>query len=98
MPVEGNWERVRTPLSPREKRLLVGIAALAAALLAGIGIYAVTDSSGDAQGCVTATWAASLGGTTVHKCGAEAEAFCRTQGPRIAAIAEACRREGIGSS
>jgi hypothetical protein len=97
MPVEGNWERVRTPLSRREKRLLVGIAALVAALVAGIAIYAATDSSSDAPGCVTATWAASLGGTTVHKCGAEAVAFCRSQGPRISAVAEACRREGIAT-
>jgi hypothetical protein len=96
MPVEGHWERLATPLSRREKRLLIALGVLVAAVVAAISIYAVTDTSGPQAGCVSATFAASLGGTTVHACGADAQKLCRTRAPENEPIAAACRQAGIG--
>jgi hypothetical protein len=97
MPVEGHWDRLGTPLSRREKRLLIAVGCLLIAIVAAIAIYSLADrsSSKPQAGCVTATFGASLGGATVQKCGAAAREFCRSQSLHSAQVADACRQQGI---
>jgi hypothetical protein len=96
VPLEGHWTRLETPLTRRERRLLVLLGCVIVLAAAGISAYSLAGGSDASEpGCVTATFAASLGGATVHRCGAAARQFCRTQGPRNARVAEACRRAGI---
>ena len=95
MPVEGQWRRVRTPIGRRDKRLLAAVAVLAAAAVAGGVSYAVTRLGESSADCVVVTLPASLGGETLRRCGSEAAAFCRTEGPRNETIAAACRRKGF---
>src|SRR5689334_14802172 len=95
MPVEGQAQRVRTPLSRRDRRVL-SIAAAAAALAAGGGIYAYvadTSSKPDAS-CVSVTLPLSVGGATVERCGPAAARFCRSELARDPHVAAACRRRG----
>ena len=97
MPVEGHWERLGTPLSRRERRVMIAVGCLAAAVVAGFAIYALAtrSSSKHEAGCVTVTFAASLGGTTVKKCGQDAQTFCEEQSPHSSQIATACRQAAI---
>ena len=98
MPVEGHWERIGTPFSRREKRLLGILAGVTAAAAVGIGVYwVVGDSSGHQAGCVDVTVPASVGGATIHRCGKDAVTFCRTQATVHDAIAEACRKQGFAT-
>jgi hypothetical protein len=97
MPLEQHWNRLGTPLSRREKGLLALLGCLVVLSVAGVAAYSLAHRSSTQAGCVTATFAASLGGTTVHKCGAAAREFCRSDGPRNAQVAEACRKQGIAT-
>jgi hypothetical protein len=38
-----------------------------------------------------------MGGARLHNCGSAAHRFCRTQGPRDARIAAACRKQGFAA-
>ena len=95
MPVEGQAERVATPLRRRDRRFLLamGIVALAA-IVAGIVFATTRGGSPAGERCFTATFSASVGGATVHQCGAAAVHYCRfnASAPEVAA---ACRREGF---
>ena len=96
MPVERHSERLATPLSRRERLLLALLGALLAATLAGVAIYAATEgSSSPRPGCISVSFAASVGGNTVNACGAKAREICRKQSSGNARVAEACRRGGI---
>jgi hypothetical protein len=97
MPLEGHWDRLGTPLSGRERRLLAILAGVAAAVVIGVGVYAATDGSHHRAGCIDVTVPASVGGATIHRCGADAARFCRAQGASNEAIAQACRREGLAT-
>ena len=95
MPVEGQWERARTPLSRRDKRLLAAAGALAAAAVAAGGVVYATHSSGRSDaGCVVVRLPSTMGGAEVRNCGAAAKTFCRLQGKVDATVAAACRRAG----
>lgn len=95
MPVEGQWERVRTPLSRRDKRLLGAAAGIAAAVVAAGGaVYATHPSGRSDAGCVVVRLPSTMGGAEVRNCGASAKTFCRLQGKVDATVAAACRRAG----
>ena len=94
MPLQGQAERVRTPLRPRDRRALAVVALVSTlAIVAGI-VYAVA-RGGDPVGarCFTATYPSSVGGATVHLCGAAAAHYCRADAS-VPQIAVACRHAG----
>jgi hypothetical protein len=98
MPVEGQWRRVNTPLSRHDKRLLAAAAALAAlAALALVIAYAVHPASTSNAGCVAIDVPSTMGGARLRTCGADAHAFCHTQGKLDNTIAAACRRQGYAA-
>jgi len=97
MPVEGNWTRVRTPLSRRDRRFLLAFAGLAGVLAAaGLAYALLTRSPAPSNaGCIVVTVPGTMGGTTLRNCGAAAHTFCRTQAPLSEQIAAECRRQGF---
>ncbi len=95
MPVERQAERLSTPLRPTDRRFL-GLLGLAAAIAIVGGIVWSTTRGGDPSGarCFTATFAASVGGATVHYCGDAAEHYCRVNAT-APEVASACRKAGF---
>ncbi len=95
MPVEQQAQRLGAPLGRRDRRALALVGLLSAlAILAG-AVYAATRPGSPAgERCFTATYAASVGGATVHACGAAAVHYCRVDAvePEVAA---ACRKAGF---
>jgi hypothetical protein len=68
-------------LTPRGKRVLIAIGAVVVAVGAAFGIWSAVgpDRYGpSANGCVNVTVANSTGGATLHYCGNDAKAFCRS--------------------
>ncbi len=99
MPVEGQWDRARTPFSRREKRVLGTFAALAVAAAVAIGVVSVTNSEPPpAAGCIRADIPSTMGGTRITACGAKARALCLTQSGSVEnAIVAECRRVGYAT-
>jgi len=97
VPVEGQWQRANTPLSRRDKRLLGGLAVLAAAGAAAAGIAFATHSGSSGAGCVVVDVPSTMGGARLRNCGAAAHRFCRTEGRRDPRIAAACRKQGFAA-
>src|SRR5215471_622064 len=95
MPVERQAERVSTPLRPTDRRFLAVLGVVAALAIAG-GIVWSTARGGDPGGarCFTATFAASVGGATVHYCGDQAAHYCLVNAS-APAVAVACRQAGF---
>ena len=100
MPVERQAERLSTPLRHGDRRFLA-VLALVAAIAVVSGIVWSVARGGDPSGarCFTATFAASVGGATVHRCGDEAKHYCRVNAS-APAVAKACRNAGfeVGAS
>ena len=94
MPFEGQALRSRTGLRARDKGFLAALAA-AAMVGSGVGAYLHFGRESSAANCVTITLASTMGGSTIHKCGAAAARFCREAGPTPPQVAAACRREGF---
>jgi hypothetical protein len=98
VPVEGQWRRANTPLSPRDKRLLAAVAAIAAIAALALAIaYAVRPAATSNAGCVGIDVPSTMGGARLRTCGAAARAFCHTQGALDNTIAAACRRQGYAT-
>jgi hypothetical protein len=85
VPLEGHYQRVNTPLretTGRERLIvrallvIIGIAVLAAIVVA-IATSGGSDGGGTAQGCVRVDVPSTMGGSTIHACGARAAEFCR---------------------
>jgi hypothetical protein len=95
MPVEKQAERLATPLGGRDRRFLVVLGLVTVLAIIAGAVYAST-RSGDPAGarCFTATYAASVGGATVHECGAAAVHYCRVDAV-VPEVAAACRRAGF---
>ena len=95
MPVEGQAERLSTPLRRTDRRFLAVLGAVTVLAVVG-GIVWSMARGGDPSGarCFTATFAASVGGATVHYCGDQAAHYClvNASAPEVAA---ACRRVGF---
>jgi hypothetical protein len=99
MIMENRSRRLSEPLRwGRREKVAVGVllACVAAALVA-LGTYALTSGSSGRADCVTVTFASTLGGATVHQCGAQARRVCASGAfPGINAdLAGACRRAGF---
>jgi hypothetical protein len=95
MPVEGQAQRVVTPLSARDKRMITGVTLAVVASL--VGALAFSRDPGHVPipaGCVTADVAGSVGGMTLRDCGLSAKRFCATQGDSAPAVTSQCRRLG----
>ena len=92
MPVEKQAGR---PLGRADRRFLLVLGLVAvAAIVAGV-VYAATRSSHASSGpCFTAHLQSTMGGVTVHHCGADAVRYCRSSAgtPEVAA---ACRKAGF---
>jgi len=95
MPVEGQWDRARTPLSRRDKRLLLALAALIVAGAIAAGVVLATRASSPQGACLSVDVPSTMGGGHLKECGAAARQFCLEQAKREPAIATACRREGF---
>lgn len=97
MPVERQWERANAPLRPRDRRLLAGVGAVAVVALVACAVFLLTrPGSSSASGCLEVKVPSTMGGASLKVCGADAHAFCRTQG-RNSRIAAACRRQGFAA-
>ena len=94
MPIEG---QARTPLGRRDRLLLVAVATALLAAAAIGGVTLATRESHSSSGCVVVAVPSTMGGATVHACGAAAHKFCRTQGKRDVTIAAACRSQGYAA-
>jgi hypothetical protein len=95
VPVEGQWQRARTPLTRRDKILLACVAVLAAVATALAVLLVRHDGKGAGAPCVEVSLPATMGGATVRRCGRAAGELCRTQGPRDPLIAAACRKQNL---
>jgi hypothetical protein len=95
MPTERQAERVSTPLRRTDRCFLAVLGIVAVLAIAGGIVWSIA-RSGDPSGtpCFTATFAASVGGATVHYCGPAAVHYCRVNAsaPEVAA---ACRKAGF---
>ena len=100
MPVERQAERLAAPLRRTDRRFLLVMGVVALVAIVGGVVYAAT-RGGDPSGAALlhGDFSASVGGATVHHCGAAAVHYCRfnASAPEVAA---ACRKEGfqVGSS
>jgi hypothetical protein len=99
MPVEGQWQRARTPFSRRERCVLAIFAVLAVAAAVAIGVVSVTSADPPAAaGCIRADVPSTMGGTRLEACGAKARALCRTTPGGVEnAIVAACPRVGYAT-
>jgi hypothetical protein len=96
MPVEGQWERARTPFTKREKRVLIGLVVVLAALAVVLGVVAATNKEHLAPGCFRADIPETMGAAHIKVCGAQAKHLCASSDlPR--SVADACRREGYAT-
>jgi hypothetical protein len=96
VPVEGQWERGRTPLSRREKWLLAGLAVfVVAGAIAAAVVLATRSSSSPSGACLVVDVPSTMGGGHLKECGAAARRFCLEEAKRDAAVAAACRKQGF---
>ena len=67
------------PVTRRDKRNVVIVAAVIVALLAGVAIWAVVRPGAygaSRDGCITVNLPSTMGGSLVHECGSRARAAC----------------------
>jgi hypothetical protein len=95
MPMEGQWDRVRTPLATRDRRLIaiVSLVAILAAAVA-LAVYLSRGGSRTRAGCLSVEIASTMGGTTLHPCGTAARRFCATNGRVSQDVVAQCRALG----
>jgi hypothetical protein len=92
--VEDQWERVNTPLSRRDRRVLLVVACVfALALAGGVLAYVLRSPSQSDAGCVVVTVPSTMGGAVLRNCDGAARDFCREH-PDAGNAAEQCRRLG----
>ena len=95
MPVERQAERLSTPLRRTDRRFLAVLGVVTALAIVGAVVWSAA-RGGDQAGarCFTATFAASVGGSTVHYCDDEAKRYClvNASAPEVAI---ACREAGF---
>ena len=83
----------------RREKVAVGAAlgCLLAAMIA-LGAYALTSGSSARADCIEVTFASTLGGATLHACGARARAICASPGGYKGIrdpLRASCRRGGF---
>src|SRR5262245_51545496 len=103
MPLEGHYERQKTPLyelSPREIKAAAAVLAVTLVALLAVVLATAGDSSPPTpQGCIKATVAGVVGAETISGCGAEAEAKCahasHFDSPRSDTVVAECEAQGV---
>jgi hypothetical protein len=99
MIMENRSRRLSEPLRwGRREKIAVGVLlGCVVATLVALGTYALTGGSRARADCVNATFASTLGGASVHACGAQARRVCVSGAfPGIdAELAGACKRAGF---
>jgi hypothetical protein len=100
MIMQDRSRRLSEPLRwGRREKAAVGTAlgCLIAAIIA-LGVYALSSGSPARRDCIDVTFASTVGGATLHACGARARAICATPG-ELKGVADelraACRRAGF---
>jgi hypothetical protein len=92
----GQSKRLSKPLSwgRREKAVVAALISCVVLAAIGLGAYALTSGSPARSDCVEVTFASTLGGATVHACGAHARHVCASgAAPAIEEeLQAACRR------
>jgi len=86
----------------REKTVVAVVLSCAVLALVGLGAYALTSGAPARVGCISLTFASTLGGAQVHECGAKARSLCASPGAFRAIAQEVratCKRAGypVGS-
>ena len=99
MIMENRSRRLAEPLrwGRREKAVVGALLACVVLALAGLAAYGLTSGSRARSDCVEVTFASTLGGATLHACGARAKAVCASGSfagiePELRS---ACRRAGF---
>lgn len=90
------------PLRRRELRVLRTVAVALTALLVGAAVLLLTAGGGRTRDCINITFASSLGGQQLVRCGADARAACAAvnapggyAGRVGQLVATDCRRLGL---
>jgi len=106
VPLQGHWNRVNTPLreTTGRERWLVRIVAgvLGIGVVAAVVVAMTTSGGGTDSGCVRVDVPSTMGGSTIHACGAQGAAFCRgpvAHDPSLRATAlPRCREAGYSTT
>jgi hypothetical protein len=95
MPLEGQAERLNTPLRPRDRQVLLVLAVITVLAVIAGSVYALTrPSAPEGVNCISFTVPESVGGSSVHHCDADAKHYCRVDAIEHQAVA-ACRQAGF---
>jgi hypothetical protein len=103
MPMEGQWERVNTPLrqlTRRERRVAIGATiAVVITLIVLIAATAGNSRPAPGPGCIRANIPHVMGAEELNLCGGNARHACarsrNLSDPGALAITESCRQAGI---
>lgn len=91
-------QRIAQPLTRRQRRAIALIVVLLAGAAISVGLASTTASSSGA-GCVSVVVASTMGGQTLHRCGAQARSWCATEfarsDPAALEVQAQCRVAGI---
>jgi hypothetical protein len=95
MPLEGQAERVNTPLRPRDRQVLAVVALVTLVAVVAGSVYAITrPARAPGVNCISFTVPESVGGSSVHHCDADAKHYCRVDALERQAV-EACKDAGF---
>ncbi len=104
MPLEGHWQRVNTPLrrlTARERNVAIAAVAITVVAIVVLLLATAGDSRPEpAPGCIYVLVPGVTGATPIDACGERAQRLCARHktldDPGSQAIAESCRRAGVG--
>jgi hypothetical protein len=92
-------------LTRKQKRIFAITGGLVILLLGGLGLWGALSHDGygtSAHGCVNVTLPSSTGGSTLHYCGGQAKAFCKSAFASTGQISQRARPQcvlaGLGPS
>jgi hypothetical protein len=95
----GQSKRLSSPLSwgRREKAVVAALMGCVVLAAIGLGAFALTSGAPSRSDCVEVTFASTLGGGTIHGCGAHAKHICASGAFRgiEQELRAACRKAGF---
>jgi hypothetical protein len=95
----GQSKRLSKPLTwgRRDKAVIAALIGCVVLAAIALGAYALTSGSPSRTDCVEVTFASTLGGATIHACGAHARHVCASGAFRgiEPELRAACRRAGF---
>jgi hypothetical protein len=102
VPLQGQWQRIQTPVratTPRERRIVWAFSALLGAAAIATIIVAITTSGPSVPaGCIQVEVPSTMGGGTTRLCDQNAASFCRSpaahSAPLDATALPKCREAG----